>query len=270
MRRPAYRGPILDLHAHLSLRPDMQIGEEFHGLIEYHESVGKYNVHAYGALAMAPRDDAPTMRKRNDAVLELHDTISTVLPLCSVHPADGQPALEELERVSAAGAVGVKLHPNTQGFDVADPGVLEVVRRAGQLQLPVLFDAYAPADPAQPGKFLELAIQAPEAQVIMAHALGPRFQELAFLPILERYPFWKRNLWMDLSAAAVMWADSPYREHFLWVCRQFGTDRLLFGSDFPFFDVPESVEAVSDIGFTPDELAGIYYGNASELLNTLR
>ncbi len=50
--------------------------------------------------------------------------------MCSVHPYDGDAALDELERVeTAGGARGVKLHPNTQDFDVADERVAAVVAK---------------------------------------------------------------------------------------------------------------------------------------------
>jgi hypothetical protein len=45
---------------------------------------------------------------------------------------------------AAAGCTWLKLHPNTQAFDVADPAVHEVVARATEHGLPVLFDAYSP------------------------------------------------------------------------------------------------------------------------------
>ncbi len=47
-----------------------------------------------------------------------------------------------------------------------------------------------------------------------------------------RFPYYTRNLWFDLSATAHFFADSPYEEQLVWVARQIGTDRLLFGSDW--------------------------------------
>src|SRR5207342_2918337 len=41
-------------------------------------------------------------------------------PMGSVHPADGEDALTEIDRVAEAGARGLKLHPHTQAFDVAE------------------------------------------------------------------------------------------------------------------------------------------------------
>jgi uncharacterized protein len=84
-------------------------------------------------------------RARNDRLLQLaKESGGFFYPVCSVHPADGRAALEEIDRVAADGAAWLKLHPNTQQFDVADPAVTGVVQKAAEHGLPVLFDAYSP------------------------------------------------------------------------------------------------------------------------------
>jgi predicted TIM-barrel fold metal-dependent hydrolase len=110
--------------------------------------------------------------------------------------------LDELERVAAAGARGLKLHPNTQDFDVADGRVAALVGKAGELDLPVLFDAYSPFDADQPGKFVKLAMEAKESKIILAHMHGPRFLELLVYQNLALYPWWAANVWHDVSWAA--------------------------------------------------------------------
>jgi predicted TIM-barrel fold metal-dependent hydrolase len=62
-----------------------------------------------------------------------------------------------------------------------------------------------------------------------------------------------------------MFADSPYREHFAWVVRQVGLDRLLFASDFPLDNPVEAFDALETLGFTEDEVRMIAHDNAAEL-----
>ena len=145
-------------------------------------------------------------------------------------------AIEELDRVAAAGAAWLKLHPNTQEFDVADPAVAPVVRKAAECGLPVLFDAYSPWDANQPGKFVNLAMAVPESRLILAHAHGPGFPQLLIYDILARYPWWGRNVWIDISATGPMLAGSPFADQFAWVLRKIGVDRVIFGSDYPVDD----------------------------------
>ncbi len=173
--------------------------------------------------------------------------------------------LDELERVAAAGARGLKLHPNTQDFDVADGRVAALVGKAGELDLPVLFDAYSPFDADQPGKFVKLAMEAKESKIILAHMHGPRFLELLVYQNLALYPWWAANVWHDVSWAAATWADSPYAEQFSWVCRQVGVDRLLFGSDYPMHHPTRALQSLDKLGFSDTELALIAHDNAASL-----
>ena len=58
----------------------------------------------------------------------------------SVHP-DAPDALEELERIAAAGLKGVKLHPEYQGFYADDPRMKPIYRKISRLGLVTLFHA---------------------------------------------------------------------------------------------------------------------------------
>jgi hypothetical protein len=186
-------------------------------------------------------------------------------PVCSVHPDDGAAALDEIDRIAAAGAVWLKLHPTTQQLDVADPAVLAVVHKAAEHEMPVLFDAYSPWDANQPGKFANLATAVPEARLILAHAHGPGFAQLLVYDILRRYPGWQRNVWADISVTSPMLANGPFAEQFAWVLRKFGVDRVIFGSDYPIDHPLDAVRAVADLGFTDDEQAMILHKNARNL-----
>jgi hypothetical protein len=223
------------------------------------------------AITIAQRGNLEKTRARNDAVIKLaEDSDHFFFAVCSVHPADGLAALREVDRVAAAGAAWLKLHPNTQRFDVADPAVTAVVRRATECGMPVLFDAYSPWDTNQPGKFVNLATALPESRLILAHAHGPGFPQLLIYDVFARYPEWRRNVWIDISVTAAMLAGSPFAEQFAWVLRKMGVDRVVFGSDYPLDDPLTAVRAVAELGFTEEEQAPILYGNANALLKPAR
>lgn len=63
-----------------------------------------------------------------------------------------------------------------------------------------------------------------------------------------------------------LFADSPYAEQFVWTLRKFGTDRVLFGSDYPLHSPTEALDVLRALGFTDDEQAQIRYGDAMTLL----
>jgi uncharacterized protein len=140
------------------------------------------------------------------------------------------------------------------------------VRRATAAGLPVLFDAYAPWDADQPGKFVRLVQAVPEARLILAHAHGPSFPQLLVYALFAPYPWWRRQVWVDISATANLLAGGPFAEQFVWVLRKFGIDRVIYGSDYPIGDPVADLEAAKSLGFDDAELAAVLYDNAAALL----
>ncbi|MFZ0830117.1 MAG: amidohydrolase family protein [Thermoplasmata archaeon] len=263
---PTKPGPLIDAHTHPMLPGESPILGTSHSADDYLRICKGLDIRFVAAFVMAPRGDLPRTRSLNNKVLALgKERGGKFLPVCSVHPGDGPEALLELNRVVEVGARAIKLHPNTQQFDVADPTVTAVVARATEHRLPVIFDGYSPFDANQPGKFVQLAMAVPEARLVLAHAHGPQFPTLLVYEVLARYPWWRRNVWIDLSATAGLLAGGPFVEQFAWVCRKVGVDRLLFGSDYP-MDMPKAAAAaVGSYGFTPAELSAILYDNAAAL-----
>ena len=94
-------------------------------------------------------------RRVNDYVIESVQRFPARLTgFCSVNPAWGDEAIEEVERCVAGGVRGIgELHPDTQGFDIADSQVLTpLMGAAGRLELPVLVHASEPVGHQYPGK----------------------------------------------------------------------------------------------------------------------
>ena len=260
-----YEGPIIDLHTHVLENDQGPLTSK--GTRSLHiAAMRSAGIGQSIVLPIAPKGDLGKTRTLNDFTLTFaKENPDRVLPFASVHPDDGPAAFAELARAAQAGAKGLKLHPNTQRFDVASPAVAALVEKAAELKLPVIFDAYSPFDADEIGKFVTLAITHPTARFILAHMGGPRFPELIVFWILPKYGV-PRNVWFDLSAAAPLYARSPYQEQFVFICRKVGVDRLLFGSDFPFFQPTEALSAVRALGFTVEEERQILYANASALL----
>jgi uncharacterized protein len=262
-----YEGAIIDAHTHPMLVPDESIVAVPHPPEAYLSLVKGSQVTRAAAITIARLNCLGRTRARNDRLLQLaEDSGGFFYPVCSVHPADGRAALDEVDRVAAGGAAWLKLHPNTQQFDVADPAVARVVRKATDNGLPVLFDAYSPWDANQPGKFVNLAMAVPDARLILAHAHGPGFPQLLVYDVVGRYPSWQRNVWIDISVTGPMLAGGPFAEQFAWVLRKVGTDRIVFGSDYPIDDPLAAARAVADLGFTDAEQAAILHDNAESLL----
>jgi predicted TIM-barrel fold metal-dependent hydrolase len=133
----AYRGPSIDTHAHVRLGDDDTTAQDHPRGIEALQRLDDAaGVTRSALIVMARKGQVPATRKQNDAVIELaRNSQGRFFAVASVHPADGEAALAELSRVAKAGVKVIKLHPNTQGFDVADPAVAAVAQRCGELGL---------------------------------------------------------------------------------------------------------------------------------------
>jgi uncharacterized protein len=264
-----YTGPIIDAHAHIRLGDDDGIG----GVTPPHplgtEVLRKVDqsagVRMSALIVIAGKGQPDKTRAQNDAVMAIAAASGgRFYPVVSVHPADGEAALVELERVAKLGAKEVKLHPNSQNFDVADSGVDAVVEKCGALGLAVLFDSYKPWDASEMGKLLLVAVQHPKTKLVLAHMGFTHFREAVSFELVRRLGM-AENVWFDLSAIANTYAGSPVQAELVWTIRKVGTDRVLFGSDWPVYTPNETVNAVRQLGFTPAEQQQIFHDNAMRL-----
>ena len=262
-----YKGAIIDAHAHLrltetdGLTSTQPIGTDALRTIDDTAGVSK------SALIVIARQGQPEKtRQQNDAVL----AAAAVSPnrfyaVVSVHPADKQVALDELDRVAKLGAKEVKLHPTTHNFDVSDPDVGTIVEKCGELNLVVLFDSYKPWDASEMGKFLLLAVQHPKTKIVLAHMGFSHFREAVSFELIRRLGM-ADNVWFDISAIAPTYAGSPVQPELVWTMRKVGTNHILFGSDWPVYTPDEAVKAVRSLGLTVDEQKQIFHDNAVQLL----
>src|SRR3546814_9209423 len=115
------------------------------------------------------------------------DLYPEVVPIATVHPDDGQAALDELERVAAAGVGVLKIHAHTQRFDVSDPRVETLVRRAGELGMVVLTDN-ANILPGDSEKLFNLVVRVPGTKFILAHIGGLNFRFWNILALRSEEP----------------------------------------------------------------------------------
>jgi hypothetical protein len=188
-----------------------------------------------------------------------------MIPIATVHPYDGEAALEEVGRVSRLGFKVLKLHPHTQKFDPSDPRVLAVAKRAGEGGMIVLFDN-ASIIPGDCEKLFNLALQAPKTTFIFAHlgATNFRFWNILKLARTAQGVF-AENIFFDISAIVTLVADSPVEAEFIWTMRNVGVDRILLGSDYPQFSLAQTLTAFNRLHLNSDEKSAIRFRNAQRL-----
>jgi predicted TIM-barrel fold metal-dependent hydrolase len=268
-----YTGKIIDMHEHIALNDAEQhsmSAEHNNTLKDILANISVNHLSKAAIITIAQKGQMDQTRLRNDSVIHLSRLYPSLIPICSVHPADGAEALAEMERVQKLGVKIIKLHPNYQQFDVASPEVTAVAQKAGELHMILLFDSYNPADVNEDGKLIMLAVTHPDARFIFAHMGLVNFPQFLTLVGLSKYPWYKKNVWFDLSAIAPILGDSPFRDQLVWTIRKIGISQFLFGSDYPLFDPATSIKSVYKMNFTRAEEAQIFYNNACDLLQLQR
>ncbi len=257
--------PVFDTHVHL------REGET--SLKQYEADARKSGMDVSGIGAMwfggphqAQAGNLANIRASNEALIALARQHRNVVPIATVHPYDGQVALDELTRVAAQGVKTLKIHPHTQRFDIADPRVLPLVSKAGELGMVVLMDN-AGIVPGDCEDLFNLAAHAPKTRFIFAHMGGAQFRFWNILVLARTADgFALNNVYFDISGTVLLAADSPIEKEFIWTLRNVGIDRVLLGSDYPQITLARTVDALETLDLTSDEKAAIRSGNARRLL----
>lgn len=175
----------------------------------------------------------------------------------SLHP-DSEDIPGDLDHLVNLGLKGVKLHPDFQQFAMNDEKAFkigEAVRDAGlSMQVHCGDFRYNYSNPEQIKPFLE---EFPEIPFIGAHFAGWSMWEEA-TEKLSGIP----NLYVDLSSS--LYALSP--ETALELIHAYGSDKVLWGTDYPMWDSASEMEYFNKIDLTKNERSQILYDNAAKLL----
>lgn len=163
----------------------------------------------------------------------------------------------EIDRAITMGFKGIKLHPDFQKFAIDDPKVFPIYEAAAG-RIPILFHMgdyrYNYSKPKQLATVLD---NFPKLQVIGAHYAGwSEWDDAA--KYLKSY-----RLWVDSSSSSYTLPPAKIKK----MISVFGTDFVLFGTDYPMWGPKRELEVLQSIGLSDEELEKIFYKNVTELLS---
>jgi uncharacterized protein len=221
----------------------------------------------FAGILIARQGEPARTKAKNDELIALSKQNSKLIPICSVHPLDGDTAMQELKRLGGLGVRVIKLHPHTQNFDVTDPRVFKLCEQAGKLGIMVLMDN-ASIKPGDCENLFDLAIKCPKTKFIFAHIGLFNFRFWNIIEVARTAKgFYEDNIYFDISATVVMIAGSPLEAEFIWTLRNVGVNHLFLGSDYPQYSLKQAVDALDRLHLNPDEKDQIRYENANRLLS---
>lgn len=191
--------------------------------------------------------------------IEDSNTGHRLRPGASVHPRDSN-AVSDLKKQAALGAQAIKIHPAVQRVYPDDPLLDPIYDECGRLGMPVFFHGgRAGIEPEYAHRFTlirhyEAAIaKHRDVNFILGHA-GARDVADA-IPFTRRHP----NVFLDIHGQGIRQLDQMIDE--------LGPERLVFGSDWPFYHLGASLAKVLIVTEGKPEIReAILAGNGRQLL----
>lgn len=189
---------------------------------------------------------------------------------CKAHPEfigfmtmhqDYETPEQEVERAIELGLRGVKIHPDTQKVAMDDPRLMalyEIIE--GRLPIVIHCGDYR-YDYSSPQRLLKVAKAFPKLRIDAAHfGCWSRFEigyDVLYKDLADR-----DNIFLDTSSSSFMLGARRMGE----LSRLWGTEHIMFGSDYPMWDPAEEYRTLLNSGFTEDELENILWHNAERFI----
>ena len=211
------------------------------------------------SVVLSIATNAHQQRAVNDFAISI-DNKQDIFAFGSVYPYS-EDAFSELERIKEAGLLGVKLHPDYQGFAVDDTRWKPLYRKISELGLITVFHAgldygFPPPYNAMP-RAMRQAAEWFQTPVVAAHWGGINCGD----GVLE-YLCGTENVYFDCSFGYSM-MPRYYAEKIL---EKHGVDRMLFGTDSPWRTAEQEMRLLDNLGLSAEDMEKITHKNAEKLL----
>ncbi len=162
----------------------------------------------------------------------------------------------ELDDIQNRGLKGIKLHPDFQEFAIDDPKMFPFYQAVQRRGLPILFHTGDNRKHfSSPLQLAHVLDKLPELTCIAAHLGGyTQWHE-------ARQCLSGMNLYVDTSSSL---GFIPKKEA-LESIAHFGVDHVMFGTDFPMWNIENELETFFSLGLTEKENQTILYDTFANL-----
>ena len=175
--------------------------------------------------------------------------------LGTLHP-DSENLEAEIEEIIALGLKGVKLHPDIQHVGIDDVRMCKIYELC-RSRLPILMHTGdSRFDFSNPNRMLPVLEKYPDLTVVGAHFGGWSVWDEA----VEKLCNFK-NFYVDCSSS--LYAMTPEKAKEL--IEAYGAERVLFGTDYPMWDIETEIERFMQIELTDKQRKDILYNNTERL-----
>ena len=209
------------------------------------------------------------LKRRNRWTCEMAREHPELVPFPSVDPLmNTEEMVAELESCAReCGARGIKLHPAEGHYFPRDGRMWPVYAKAQELALPIITHGglfmMSPDEPyTRPSNFESILQSFPELTLVVAH-MGHGFWDES-VELAKKYS----NVYFDTSAVVSgvehlkVLSDDDATE----LIRKLGIERVMFGSDYPWFNPAMDLKRFLRLPLTPAEKEKILGENAKAIL----
>lgn len=184
-----------------------------------------------------------------------------VFSLASFHPQVEDKAAE-VARIAEAGFTGIKFHPEYQLFRFNDAAMDDAWAAMSELGLVAYLHAggervFNPPYHSTPSDIATLQLRFPKLKIVAAHLGGFGMWNESEASLVGT------SVYLDLSHTFFWMSDAQI----LRMIKAHGADRILFGSDAPWQDPGEVLEAFLKLPLSDGERRAICHTNACNLFN---
>lgn len=258
---------IIDIHTHIY--PD-KIAEKATESVRYFYGIrGSDNMDGMvstllkrGAEAgisqfvVLPVSNSPDrVRHINSFLLEQANAHDCFIGFGTIHAAM-EGLSEEVEWILENGLKGIKMHPDSQQFNIDDPRLFPVYEQI-QDKIPLMLHMGDPRyDYSHPARLKRILGLFPKLQVIAAHFGGYSMPETA------KELLWDTDCIFDISSA-LMFMEPGEAERYI---NSYGAERMAYGTDYPLWDPVQEVERFQKLKLTDDQFEQIAHKTAERIL----
>lgn len=244
--------PVIDAHGHMGpfhgiYLPEASLEAMIHGM----DDAG------IESIALSPHSalHGDTREGNDDMLAAVAAHPGRVYGYCTLNPGVPSEIEREMDRcLGVPGVVGIKIHPASHETHVMDDTYRPVWERANAEQRLVLSHTWASGGGCGARDMRRVAEAYPDVRLLLGHSCYGAWEEA--IALAAGFP----NVYLELTAAAHV--------HGLieWMVRDAGADKVVYGTDYPWFDHAAYIGWVVFSRIAEDDMQCILYGNAKRLI----
>lgn len=245
--------PVIDMHGHLG---------PFYGIYmpeaQLETMAAQMDRYGYECIVLSPHSAlSGDAREGNGEMLDAAEKYpGRILGYCTYNPNFTEDSLRDLDRyLPHPGVAGIKIHPSMHACSATDKRYGPLWERADAEKRIVLSHTWGTEGGCGTKEMRQVAEQYPSVRLILGHACYGAWAEA--IALAAEFP----NVYLELTAAYHVYGILE------WMCREAGSGKVLFGTDYPWFDPFVAIGCVVYAHIGESEMLDILYHNARRLLD---